>query len=270
MKGMLAGSCGDAAGEMDTPLEAAWYPSPNFEPRRNAVTPTILLLHYTGLETAERAIRWLCTAESRVSCHYLIDEAGLITQMVREEFRAWHAGRAFWDGETDVNSASIGIEIHNPGHSAGYPDFPEVQMQAVEALSSDIIARHGIAARRVLGHSDVAPTRKRDPGEKFDWARLARAGAGHWVEPVPVEGDTGLGLGDCGDEVARLRTLLAQYGYGLTAGGTFDAETQAAVIAMQRHFRPALVNGRADRSTVRTLERLIATSGEWSCRSVGV
>ncbi len=268
MNGMFAKTCGDASAATDTPLEAEWRPSPNFEPRRDGMKPTILLLHYTGLETAERAMRWLCTAESRVSCHYLIDEAGRVTQMVREEFRAWHAGQAFWDGEADVNSASIGIEIHNPGHGEGYPDFPEAQMQAVEALSRDIVTRHGVAARRVLGHSDVAPMRKRDPGEKFDWARLARAGVGHWVEPAPVEGDTGLGLGDCGDEVVRLQALLAQYGYGVTACGSFDAQTQAAVIALQRHFRPALVNGRADRSTIRTLERLIATSGEWSCCAV--
>jgi N-acetylmuramoyl-L-alanine amidase len=259
---------GDAPAATDTPLEAAWHPSPNFEPRRNGLTPSILLLHYTGLETAERAMRWLCTAESRVSCHYLIDEAGRITQMVREAFRAWHAGHAFWDGETDINSASIGIEIHNPGHSEGYPDFPEAQMRAVEALSRDIVTRHRIAARRVLAHSDVAPMRKRDPGEKFDWARLAQGGVGHWVEAAPVEGDAGLGLGDCGEEVARLQTLLARYGYGVTASGSFDAGTQAAVTALQRHFRPSLVNGRADHSTIRTLERLIATSGEWSCCTV--
>jgi N-acetylmuramoyl-L-alanine amidase len=260
--------CQGTPAATDTPLEAAWHPSPNFEARRNGLSPSILLLHYTGLETAGRALRWLCMPESRVSCHYLIDEAGRTTQMVREEHRAWHAGESCWEGETDINSASIGIEIHNPGHGEGYPDFPEVQMQAVEALARDIVLRHGIAARRVLAHSDVAPLRKRDPGEKFDWARLARAGIGHWVEPVPVEGDAGLGAGDSGEAVARLQAQLAHYGYSISASGTFDGETQAVVTALQRHFRPALVNGRADRSTVRTLERLIATAAEWNCCTV--
>lgn len=249
----------------DTPLEADWHPSPNFEARRDGITPTILLLHYTGLETAERALRWLCMEESRVSCHYLIDEGGRITQMVREEHRAWHAGESSWGGLTDINSASIGIEIHNPGHGEGYPDFPDAQMKAVEALSRDIIKRHGIAARRVLGHSDVAPGRKRDPGEKFDWARLARAGVGHWVAPLPIGGGEGLGLGDSGAEVAHLQGQFAHYGYGIAVTGVFDERTEAVVIAFQRHFRPNRVSGRADRSTLGTLERLIATAAEWSC-----
>ena len=265
MNRMSPETCEGSPADTDTSLEAVWYPSLNFEPRRKGLKPSILVLHYTGLETAERAMRWLCTPESRVSCHYLIDEAGRITQMVREEFRAWHAGESCWEGETDINSASIGIEIHNPGHSEGYPEFPAVQMQAVEALALDIIARHGVPARRVLAHSDVAPMRKRDPGEKFGWARLARAGIGHWVEPAAIEGDPGLGLGDRGEAVARLQGQLADYGYKIGTGGTFDAETRAVVTALQRHFRPALVNGRADSSTIRTLERLIATRAEWTC-----
>lgn len=245
----------------DTTLEAAWCPAVNFEPRREGRVPTILLLHYTGLATAERALRWLCTRESRVSCHYLIDEEGRIFQMVHEEFRAWHAGEAYWAGEVDVNSASIGIEIHNPGHSEGYPDFLEVQMRAVETLSLDIVRRHRIAPERVLGHSDVAPRRKRDPGEKFDWARLARIGVGRWVEPACLEGDEGLTLCDTGETVLHLQRQLAAYGYGLETTGVFDETTQFAVAAFQRHFRPALVNGRADRSTLTTLERLLAAGG---------
>ncbi|MEJ2124775.1 MAG: N-acetylmuramoyl-L-alanine amidase [Alphaproteobacteria bacterium] len=242
---------------IDTTLEAAWYPSPNFEPRRDGMKPYILLLHYTGMETAERALYWLCTEESKVSCHYMIDEEGRITQTVRENMRAWHAGRACWNGETDINSASIGIEIHNPGPGWGYPDFPEAQMCAVESLSRDIISRYDIVSHHVLGHSDVAPMRKADPGEKFDWGRLARAGIGHWVPPAPAAGDDGLGLGDTGDEVKRLQCLLASYGYHVPESGVFDEETEKVVTAWQRHFRPALVNGRADCSTFDTLSRLI-------------
>ena len=146
-----------------------------------------------------------------MSCHYAIDEAGRITQMVAEEMRAWHAGEAMWAGESDINSASIGIEIHNPGHEMGYPDFPEAQLEAVEALCKDIIARHGMRPERVLAHSDVAPTRKKDPGEKFPWARLARAGIGHWVEPQPViAAEAGMGIGVAGPLVADVQTAVAQ------------------------------------------------------------
>jgi len=243
----------------DSSLAADWRPAANFEPRKAGRTPGILLLHYTGMGSAERAIQWLCAPHSPVSCHYLIDETGRITQMVREEMRAWHAGEAFWAGETDINSASIGIEIHNPGHDAGYPDFPEPQIQAVEALARDIIARRAIEARLVLAHSDVAPRRKSDPGEKFDWARLAAAGIGHWVEPAPIAGDAGLGLGDEGGDIHRLQEQLAAYGYEAPVTGRYCPQTEAVVTAFQRHFRPALINGRADRSTIETLDRLIRT-----------
>lgn len=241
---------------IDTSLDATWHPAANFEPRKNGQRPSILLMHYTGMESAERALRWLCTRDSRVSCHYLVDEAGRITQMVSEAMRAWHAGESFWAGETDINSASIGIEIHNRGHGSGYPDFPESQMQAVEALSTDIIARNGIEPRKVLAHSDIAPRRKQDPGEKFDWARLAGAGVGHWVEPTRIEGDAGLAVGDEGGEVERLQRQLGMYGYDVAPTGRFCEETEIVVAAFQRHFRPALVNGRADHSTIDTLNRL--------------
>ena len=242
---------------IDTSLDAAWHPAANFEPRKCGQRPSILLLHYTGMDSAERALHWLCTAESRVSCHYFIDQAGHITQMVSEAMRAWHAGEAFWAGETDINSASVGIEIHNPGHGVGYTAFPEQQMQAVEALSFDIVARHGIVAQRVLAHSDVAPRRKQDPGEKFDWGRLAGAGIGHWVEPTRIEGDAGLGPGDDGGEIERLQHHLAAYGYDVEPTGRFCYQTSMVVTAFQRHFRPAMVNGRADHSTIDTLNRLI-------------
>jgi N-acetylmuramoyl-L-alanine amidase len=248
--------------DIDTSLDAAWHPAANFEPRKDGRRPSILLMHYTGMASADRALYWLCAAESRVSCHYLVDAAGRITQMVGEAMRAWHAGEAFWAGETDINSASIGIEIHNPGHGAGYSDFPDIQMQAVETLSLDIIARHGIEPRCVLAHSDVAPRRKQDPGEKFDWGRLAGAGVGHWVEPTRIEGDAGLGPGDEGGEIERLQRQFAAYGYRSAPTGLYREETRFVVTAFQRHFRPALVNGRADHSTIDTLNRLLrAQSG---------
>ena len=245
--------------ERDTTLAAALAASPNVGPRQGYGRPDILLLHYTGMESMANAVDWLTRAGSGVSCHYAVDEAGSIVQMVPEALRAWHAGDAFWAGETDVNSASVGVEIHNPGHELGYPEFPEAQLAAVEALCLDIIARHGIRAERVLGHSDVAPRRKKDPGEKFPWARLARAGIGHWVQPVPVAAaEPGLRVGVAGPLVAEVQLMLGRYGYGIAATGVLDAETEAVVTAFQRHFRPERVDGRIDQSTIDTLERLIA------------
>ncbi|MBO0763476.1 MAG: N-acetylmuramoyl-L-alanine amidase [Hyphomicrobiaceae bacterium] len=242
----------------DSPLVDAVEPSPNIEARRRGLSPSILLLHYTGLESMAKAIDWLTREGSGVSCHYGIDMDGRITQMVAEENRAWHAGESVWAGETDINSVSIGVEIHNPGHQLGYPDFPEAQMQAVELLSRDIVARHGIRPERVLAHSDVAPARKKDPGEKFHWARLARAGIGHWVVPVPVSAAApGSSLGVAGPQVATLQRALLRYGYGIEPTGVVDARTEAVVTAFQRHFRPQRVDGRIDDSTIATLDRLL-------------
>ncbi len=246
-------------GKPDTPLVAALHPSPNFEPRRGVGQPDMLLLHYTGVATAAQAIDWLSRPESKVSAHYVIDEAGVITQLVAEDMRAWHAGAAVWAGEADINSASVGIEIQHVGHEFGYPEFPEVQLGALEALCLDIIARHRIRPERVLAHSDVAPTRKKDPGEKFPWARLARAGIGHWVAPEPANpADSGIARDAAGPLVAGVQALLADYGYGIDATGGCDARTEFVVIAFQRHFRPERVDGRIDQSTIATLERLIA------------
>ena len=243
----------------DTPLVDALHPSPNFSERRNGLEATLLIVHYTGLPTVERAIEVLADPRGQVSCHYVIDDAGRITQMVAERMRAWHAGVSYWAGETDINSCSIGIEIHNPGHSAGYPEFPRAQMRAVRDLGRDIIKRNHIAAAAVLAHSDIAPARKSDPGEKFDWPWLARAGVGHWVEPEPVSGDgEALAPGDEGAAVLELQHRLASYGYGIAPNGSYDHATDIVVRAFQRHFRPALVDGRCDHSTARTLERLIA------------
>ena len=238
-------------------LASTFLPSPNIEVRRNGCKPDMLILHYTGMDDAKVACKWLCDPVSRVSCHYLVDERGVITQMVDEGMRAWHAGVSSWKGDEDINSRSIGIEIHNPGHTAGYPDFPEAQMLAVIALSKDIIARHRISPTCVLGHSDIAPMRKIDPGEKFDWARLHAERVGHWVTPEPIGGGTFLQLGDQGQAVEALQSMLQLYGYATESNGVYDVFTQATVRALQRHFRPARVDGIADSSTVITLHRLL-------------
>lgn len=241
----------------DSPLVDALHPSPNFTERRNGLRPRMLILHYTGLPSAARSIEVLADPKGRVSCHYVIDETGRITQMVGEEMRAWQAGLAVWAGETDINSASIGIEIQNPGHAGGYPDFTAAQMERVRDLSLDICRRHAIPRAGVLAHSDVAPSRKIDPGERFNWAWLAAAGIGHWVEPAPPsDGGPRLGLGDRGAPVATMQAGLASYGYGIAVDGCFDVETQYVVIAFQRHFRPARVDGVWDASCAETLARL--------------
>ncbi|MEQ9143735.1 MAG: N-acetylmuramoyl-L-alanine amidase [Parvibaculaceae bacterium] len=233
----------------------AHCPSPNFNARA-CPAPTMLLMHYTGMESGEGALQRLCDADAKVSAHYLVFEDGRIVSMVDEAQRAWHAGVAHWAGERDINSASIGIEIVNPGHELGYPDFPEVQIEAVTALSQDILQRHDIPSTRVLAHSDVAPGRKADPGEKFPWDRLAAAGIGHWVAPVEEMEGPVLDLGARGDAVSELQFQLADYGYGIVVDGQYGPVTQAVVTAFQRHFRPAKVDGAADLSTVGTLRLL--------------
>ena len=243
----------------DSSLVDAVHASPNIEPRIGCDRPDMLLLHYTGMHSAEKAIAWLAAPESRVSCHYVIGRDGRVTQMVAESMRAWHAGVSHWAGESDINSRSIGIEIDNPGHELGYQDFPEVQMQSVAALASDIVRRQRIDACRVLAHSDVAPIRKIDPGEKFDWAALAQSGVGLWVEPEPLKaGDAGIGPEYGGRLIIEVQDMLRRYGYGVEPSGTFDPQTQATLRAFQSHFRPARVDGRIDQSTITTLERLLA------------
>jgi N-acetylmuramoyl-L-alanine amidase len=243
----------------DSQLATLWCPSPNREERRDGRAPDMLLLHYTGMESAEVALDWLTRQESDVSCHYFVDEEGRIAQLVAERERAWHAGQSQWAGETDINSCSIGIEIHNPGHDFDYPGFPDVQMRAVEALCLDILSRSAIPRERVLAHSDVAPGRKRDPGEKFDWERLARAGIGLWVAPAPLGEDQGLGPGDEGEAVTALQRALLDYGYGVEVTSTYGTGLEKVVEAFQRHFRPARIDGRADVSTRETLKHLLAS-----------
>lgn len=242
----------------DTVLAHSWKPSPNCGPRIGVNRPDMLIMHYTAMASAESAIDWLCLPASQVSCHYLIDEAGQITQMVSEDIRAWHAGAAHWAGVADINSHSIGIEIQNPGPAAAPPVFPASQMAAVRDLSLDIMARHPIPQQRVLAHSDVAPGRKIDPGETFDWQWLHQAGIGHWVAPKPIIDGPVLRPGDSGAEVAVYQGKLKSYGYGIEQTGLFDDVTMRVTQAFQLHFRQAKVDGVADLSTRTTLEVLLA------------
>ncbi|PTM92066.1 N-acetylmuramoyl-L-alanine amidase [Mycoplana dimorpha] len=236
---------------------AAVVPSPNHGERRDGRRPDAIILHYTGMESTDGALAWLCAEESEVSSHYFVYEDGRIAQLVPESRRAWHAGKSNWKGETDINSCSIGIEIANPGHPGGLPDFPEAQIAAVVELCRNCGERWRIAPERVLAHSDVAPIRKVDPGEKFPWERLHAAGIGHWVEPAPIAGGRFFQRGDEGAPVEALQAMLALYGYATEITGIFDVATEGAVAAFQRHFRPARVDGIADSSTIDTLHRLL-------------
>jgi N-acetylmuramoyl-L-alanine amidase len=239
----------------DSALVSEVKPSPNQDER--LLPADILLLHYTGMASACAAIERLRNHAAKVSSHYVVEENGNVIQLVPEARRAWHAGQSSWEGAGDINSRSVGIEIANPGHSFGYPDFPETQIAAVIALCRDIVARHSIRAGRVLGHSDVAPLRKLDPGEKFPWARLHSAGVGAWVPASPIRCGAALALGDRSLEVFELQAALRDYGYGIEATGVYDELTEAVVVAFQRHFRPSCVDGRADPSTSETLRALL-------------
>jgi N-acetylmuramoyl-L-alanine amidase len=231
-------------------------PSPNFGPRLGGGAPDMIVLHYTGMATGAAAEAWLCDPASQVSSHYLVHEDGGVVQMVRESDRAWHAGKSFWRGATDINSCSVGIEIVNPGHALGYRAFPKAQIEAVIELCGGVIARHAILPERVLAHSDVAPGRKIDPGEWFPWRRLAEAGIGHFVAPARIGSDRPIGPGEQCPAAQEVQSLLAAYGYGVKITGVFDEPTSVVVSAFQLHFRQRRIDGAADRSTVATLRRL--------------
>ena len=243
----------------DSSIASDVIPSPNFGDRNNGRVADMILLHYTGMPDVEGAIAQLCTPGTDVSAHYIVLEDGRIVQSVPEAKRAWHAGVSSWAGEEDINSCSIGVEIINRGHDWGYPDFPSRQIAAVIALCRGIILRRKIPPHRVLGHSDVAPARKKDPGEKFPWHLLANSGVGHWVQPAPIVRSETLKLGSISSEVADLQAALAKYGYNIPTHGKFDGATMEVVAAFQRHFRPARVDGIADLSTISTLHALLAS-----------
>lgn len=220
--------------------------SPNCDDRPfDAVIDTIVL-HYTDMKTAEEAIDRLCDRAAQVSAHYLVDEKGEIYRMVAEEDRAWHAGKSSWRGRERVNDVSIGIEIANPGHTCGYTEFPEAQVASVIALCKEIAARHDIPARNIIGHSDIAPDRKADPGELFPWEVLAEAGVGLWPEVGVSDGAVLLQPADQSDAVADVQKRLADYGYPVQQTGLYDVQTHKVVIAFQRHFHSPRLGGRLD------------------------
>ena len=221
-------------------------PSPNFGPRKQP--PDMIVLHYTGMRGGEAALERLRDPAAQVSSHYLVEEDGRIFRLVPEERRAWHAGASFWRGETDVNSASVGIEIVNPGHEFGYRPFPDAQIAAVMALVADIRTRWMVPDVNIVGHSDVAPDRKDDPGELFPWKRLADAGHGLWVEAPPAPGAP-LKKGDEGVGVFAMQAAFTRLGYDSAPSGKFDEHTAAIVKAFQRHWRQDKVDGVADGAT---------------------
>lgn len=221
-------------------------PSPNFDPRTSP--PDTLILHYTGMATGEAALERLLDPEAKVSAHYLVEEDGRIFRLVPEERRAWHAGVSFWKGQSNLNGTSIGVEIVNPGHEFGYRPFPAAQIEAVIALTADIRSRWKIDDGRIIGHSDVAPDRKIDPGELFPWKQLAQAGHGLWAEPAAAPGAP-LAQGEEGAGVFALQAGLTRLGYDSAPSGRFDAGTATIIRAFQRHWRPERVDGIADGET---------------------
>lgn len=217
--------------------------SPNHGPRDTSQPVDMLVLHYTGMKSAQEALQRLCDEASSVSAHYLIEEDGTLHALVPETRRAWHAGVSSWRGRTDVNNRSIGIELVNPGHEFGYRPFPEAQMAALIELCRAVLSRHPIPARNVVGHADVAPLRKEDPGELFDWKRLASEGIGLWptdLEAFPTEQPPS--IGDVQDQLAAI-------GYAAPRSGVLDEATAKALVAFQRHYRPADLSGTPDSET---------------------
>ncbi len=217
--------------------------SPNHDARPEGGRIDMLVLHYTGMKTAAEAIDRLCDPAAKVSAHYVIDEDGTVWRLVEEGRRAWHAGVSFWQGTKNVNATSIGIELVNPGHEWGYRAFPDAQMKALEMLGRALLERHPIPGDRVVGHSDVAPLRKQDPGELFDWPRLARARIGLWpTEPAPAPRDIG-----------GAQAMLGRIGFRVPRSGVLDDETRHVLIAFQRRFRPSRIDGELDRETAARL-----------------
>jgi N-acetylmuramoyl-L-alanine amidase len=247
--------------KLDSPYATNIIESPNHDVREGCDVD-ILILHYTGMIDGPAAQKRLCDREAKVSSHYLVYEDGSITQLVSESRRARHAGVSSWRGITDINSRSIGIEIVNGGHEYECPDFPETQIESLIRLCHDIQSRWAIPQNRILGHSDVAPNRKRDPGEKFPWHRLYASGLGLWVSPSPIVDGPMLKSGETSSTVLELQEMLTEFGYHLALTGTFDAMTRDVITAFQRHFRPQRVDGIADPSTTMTLRHLIQANKE--------
>jgi len=231
-------------------------PSPNHGERRLAVD--MLLLHYTGMQTGQMALDQLCDPQSKVSSHYMVEEDGRIFQLVDEARRAQHAGVSFWRGETDTNSRSIGIEIVNPGHEWGYRPFPEVQISALISLCCDILARHDITANLVVGHSDVAPERKTDPGELFPWDGLAENGIGIAPPLIPEGGRLLTFMGQEGVVAKKAQSLLSRIGYDVLTTGLWDNNSKINMLAFQRHYYCHRLDGLVDEGGLSALEQVAA------------
>ena len=223
-------------------------PSPNFDKRQRPVT--CVVLHYTGMETGSAALDRLRDPDAKVSSHYLVEEDGTVFQLVQEDKRAWHAGISNWRGETDLNSAAIGIEIVNGGHEFGLPDFPETQMEIVINLTRDIVHRYSILPADIVGHSDIAPARKEDPGEKFPWRRLAEEGLGLWPTNASSDQRVLFEARDRDRGIAIAQSGLGYIGYGVEVTGVLDDFTQQVVKAFQRRYRPQKLDGNIDMQTM--------------------
>ena len=243
---------------MTVPVDIIEAPSPNFDAR--TAPPEILVLHYTGMPTGEDALNRLRDPEAKVSSHYMVEEDGRIFRLVPEERRAWHAGVSYWKGARNINGVSIGVEIVNPGHEFGYRPFPDAQIAALIALIGDIRGRWQIGDDRIVGHSDVAPERKDDPGELFPWKRIAEAGHGLWADAPPAPGEP-LAEGAEGVGVFALQAGFTRLGYDLPPSGKFDAATKAVVVAFQQHWRQDKVDGVADGKTRAQLMALLRLAG---------
>ena len=245
-------------------------PSPNRDARPADSGPIdTLVLHYTGMVSAEAALARMTDPAAKVSAHWCVGEDGTLWRLVPEACRAWHAGRSEWRGRRAVNDRSIGIELVNPGHEHGYRPFPPAQMDALVDLARAIVAHHPIDARNVVAHSDIAPTRRQDPGELFNWARLAHAGIGLWPGKGAgaAQGFSPLRQSDSGDAVRRQQERLRAIGYGLAADGAFGPATAAVVRAFQRHFHQACVDSAIDAGTAATIEQINALAAAPTGRS---
>ena len=233
-------------------------PSPNFDGRPHGVTPDMLVLHYTGMPTGQAALERLCDPAAKVSAHYMIEEDGTIFRLVAEEMRAWHAGVSFWQGQTDINGCSIGIELVNPGHEWGYRQFPDTQIERLIELARDVLGRHQIPPQRSLGQSAVAPGRRQDPGELVPWATLARAGVGLWpCEQANIAAEP-TGAAHRPDGLKTFFEELSVFGYGIESSGRYRSGATEAVTAFQRHWRPDKIDGVPDDETRMVLNSLIS------------
>lgn len=233
--------------------------SPNFNDRKLPIT--LLVLHYTGMESAEAARERLCDPTAEVSAHWFVTEDGRVESLVAEDKRAWHAGHGSWNGITDINSASVGIEIVNGGHNVPLndgqlPPYPDIQILAVVKLCKEIIERHQIKPANIVGHSDIAPERKEDPGEHFPWSGIAAAGVGIWPGDLPQDKRVLFEQGDRDRGVSIIQRGLADLGYGISVTGCLDDQTQAVIRALQRRYRPEKIDGVIDMQVMEVLKRL--------------